>query len=213
MVAKSIKLLKTTKSFFKLFLWSLLFPIFCVIILHLLNKLLPDYVQAYGELTTKSRLDISEITIWLVVLNSCIIAPVLEEIVFRGNLNYNNFYHYFALTVSFIFLILSHYMTNFINAEFLLTYSLISFGLSKLIKNYKFYIKFILVFSSLSFGLLHIKNINTVEILNSFSYIVYILPLIIFGYFLALIRLKHGLKLSILAHSLKNSIAILIIYI
>lgn len=204
--------MKNTKSFLKLLFLGFVFSSLGIIIFNILNSFFPEYIQSYGELAVRNRIDFSNVSPWRIILSACIMAPLVEESCFRANLSKKQFYHYLAIAVSIVFLLISTFSNYFHNEYYLLVYCLGVFVIFKFTKN-SFPIRHMLIVSSIAFGFLHISNTNHDLFWNPFSYLVYTIPLMVFGYFLGLIRLKHGILFSILAHFIKNAIAILMLFI
>ena len=65
---------------------------------------------------------------------------------------------------------------------------------------------FLIYFTTILFGIIHIVNIKNLECLDSFN-IVYILNKILIGFVLCFLRLKFGMLSSISFHSIINIIS------
>lgn len=147
-----------------------------------------------------------------------VIAPVLEEILFRLVLRLNKF----NLTIFFIWLfIFVLYKRFIIDSNCLLVLSLMSFVFLILKKNkhklnitqfeFKFFpLPVIIYLSCFLFGIMHLSNFGNTEILN-ITIILYVISKALAGFAFALLRLKFGIISSIIYHIFLNSLAYFLI--
>lgn len=202
--------MKTTISFIKLLLWSFIFSIFVFLIFYILHTFFPETIQAYKDISPNNKENILTTKAWRFFLDACIIAPLVEESVFRLNLSKKIKNHYIAVGVAFVFILLTVLNSNYYNGYLFVLYSFLVFILYRLTKD-NYPIKTMLVISSIAFGLIHYDNLDPNTILNPISYLIYTLPFMVLGYFFGIIRIKHGIGLAILAHFLKNCIAFIVV--
>lgn len=198
--------MKMTKSIAKLFLWSFLFPVISVFILHIFHVTFPNYIQSYGDIVPDISQNVNETSKWKILLNTCLISPLIEESVFRGNISRNIKFHYIAIGFSLVFLGLTLMNSDYINGYYFIIYSILIYFFFKLNRD-NIPLNRLLIISSIAFGFLHIYKLDNSLLLNSFSYFVYTIPLIIFGYILGIVRIRYGLIYSIVFHFLKNLLA------
>jgi membrane protease YdiL (CAAX protease family) len=181
--------------------------IFLIIGLHLFNTCIQIFLEVNIDLDTFSNSSVIK------VISALLIAPVVEEIIFRthlGNKDWNAWFIYLMLiVVAAVFWNISRIMSGsiFVLISFLLIITVKNKG-PKLIFNK--YFAWIFFLTAILFSLVHIQIVH--EALGSSSYrlsiavtLVSFLPVgIIFG----LIRMKFGLPQSILFHGLNNLIAL-----
>lgn len=203
--------MKTTVSFIKLLWWSFVFSLLSVLLLYVLHLLLPDFIQLRSDLTPSRKENVSNLNPWLFFLNACVVAPLIEESVFRINLSKKIKNHYISISVASLFVVLTLLNSDYYNGVPFLIYSIFILLLYQLTKA-NFPIKILLIISSIVFGLIHIDNMNHGNVLNPISYLVYTAPFMVLGYFFGLIRLKHGILFAILAHFLKNFVAFCLLF-
>lgn len=135
-------------------------------------------------------------------------APIIEELSFRLLLIPNRLN--FSLSISFLaFLVLDsiYYSTSFFEK---LTISLIIFGFSYIfynlqwIPNLNITPKKLVFISSLCFGGMHIVNFSPIYLDLFFLYPIYVLPQIVLGSILGIIRIRNGFFWAVLLHILVN---------
>lgn len=136
---------------------------------------------------------LKEMPIWLFLLQGVIIAPILEELIFRGYLRYKNNY----LLRFLIFLVAITGERNRRKTEVFVK------------KKWNKYYKIVLYFSALLFAYIHISNYE-----NSSEFILFIpllvTPQFIMGLLLAYLRTRHNVKLGILLHATHNAIFLIV---
>ena len=152
-----------------------------------------------------------------------IIAPILEEFIFRfylnsllGNIIYlfinlfiilQIFYGFekLQMVIYILAVIISILLVSILFEQSILFREKLSFFVTK-------YFQIFFYFSVLTFALVHVSNL---EICNqhSFFIILLLLPQFFGGLIFSYARLKWGLKTSILIHSLNNLIGIMIMYL
>jgi len=138
-----------------------------------------------------------------IVLNAVILAPIMEEFMFR----YHQKLSIQRLLISFLFALIMFHSSLF----HLLIFGLYMGGLALLLKFRTPPSRIIIVFlSALMFALFHLANYNTLDVLTDFYYIpVLILSQFVGAFILSFIFWNYGLKYSILFHMAWNSIFIL----
>jgi len=142
-----------------------------------------------------------------------ILAPIVEEIIFRLSLVFNP--TYFAISFSIFITLIIYNLTSFVPAMisffllFLIFYYTAAHYEMLIHRFWNKYLGYLVYFSSLSFGLLHVGNYQFVE-----TYQYFIIPLLIFpqlamGFLLSFVRLyyKRGILICILVHIFMNAMA------
>ncbi|WP_367272541.1 CPBP family glutamic-type intramembrane protease [Flavobacterium sp.] len=147
------------------------------------------------------------------------IGPFIEEILFRLGLvvNKKNISIFLSILVheilrrSFIKLdfqnVLYFYIIVLTVISFILAWTYLTPQIINSIQKKK---KWLIVFSIISFGLLHITNIKIIHPELILFYPFFVLPQSIMGYFITNLRLKNGFFWGLLLHSLFNFIAIVL---
>jgi hypothetical protein len=138
-----------------------------------------------------------------------IIAPILEEIIFRGIFTTNNYLKKTSIVFSiFIGLILFYINYNIASTIFLLTLILLNFYIYKN-TNLTFYQEYLLVISNaFLFGFVHYKISDFESINNS----IFVLSQISIGFLLIWITKNFGLVKSMIVHSLFNFSLVLLTF-
>lgn len=192
-----IKRIKTSNNYYEIVKYFTFFLIILVLFALLFGLI---FFQEAKKNISKIDLDF---------VSSCFVIPIYEEIIFRVLLKKNklNFYLFFSVltlfSISWIFLL---------DTSIFIVISLIIYVILK--KKYKveefFYNQklqlFLIYFTTILFGIIHIVNIKNLECLDSFN-IVYILNKILIGFVLCFLRLKFGMLSSISFHSIINIIS------
>lgn len=212
---KEPKLLKLSKNKTTLksdFLWLLLLDIAFALIVSVICFVLEEFkfIKNYKE----SDL-LKEFGIYGMFLFGCILAPLLEECLFRWHLRrrYASIYFVFlsfsALIISFVattwicFLIFFTGLTLAIISEFYLKRQ------SQTKKNelWRRSYPIIFYFTAFVFGFVHLSNFEGLTIQDP-AFIIYISSQIFGGLTLGYLRIKYGLKYVILFHACFNLIAL-----
>ena len=143
-----------------------------------------------------------------------ILAPIIEEIIFRLCLVFTP--TYFAISFSILITLIIFNLTSFMPA--MISLLLLFFIFYYIVVNNKIlihrfwykYLGYLVYFSSLTFGLLHVGNYQFVE-----AYQFFIIPLLIFpqlamGFLLSFVRLyyKNGILICILVHIFMNAMTV-----
>ena len=138
-----------------------------------------------------------------------IIAPILEEIIFRGIFTTNNYLKKTSIVFSiFIGLILFYINYNIAATIFLLTLILLNFYVYKN-TNLTFYQEYLLVISNaFLFGFVHYKISDFESINNS----IFVLSQISIGFLLIWITKNFGLVKSMIVHCLFNFSLVLLTF-
>jgi hypothetical protein len=154
-----------------------------------------------------------------------IIGPFVEEILFRLALKFNKFnISVFIILLCYALLggkIESFNFTNILSYSKVILSVLIGILCYNLINNnhiekLKKHRKYIIWFSIIAFGLVHLMNISKVGRMYwqlSFLYPFYVLPYMSMGYFMSNLRLKQGFIWGFLLHAIINSIVIILSYV
>jgi membrane protease YdiL (CAAX protease family) len=142
-------------------------------------------------------------------IGALIIAPILEEYIFRFWLNFRKK----SLFISFTFFIIGYmywygFQTNNIEIPiylFLLFLYLYTFSKQSIIGT-----EIVIILTSIIFGLVHATNLTGYQNLPFYILFVNTVRQMIFGYFLAKVRLEKGISYSVSLHFLINLIAVLL---
>lgn len=166
-----------------------LFLLFCVLIL-----------LFYQEDINNSRMAI-KIHFFVFSFLAVIIAPIFEEITFRGVFTTNNYLKKTSIILSILAGLIAFYTNyNIALTLFLLTIILFNFYLYKN-KNLAFYQEYFLVFSNtLLFGFVHYK----ISDFGSINSSIFVLSQISIGFLLIWITKNFGIVKSMITHSLFN---------
>lgn len=168
----------------------------------------------------KQSENLSKVSLLYVVL----IAPLIEELIFRLNLNLKRISILFSLIIISIILLKNNLdfnnMTSNLNIFKSIIIAALIIGLGFAINNVvleniksKYYSSFFYL-NSILFGLLHISNFYS-SIPNKLLVFtpIYVLPQIIGGIFFGYIRLKNGFLWGVALHCIFNLPASLIFYL
>lgn len=158
--------------------------------------------------------------IFKTILFSCILIPIVEELIFRNSLKYSTLRISISLAfISFFFLSNMTPLSQFLlkihfTVKFSTIFMFFFIFYKKIFNNklrhltYNFWNNYpVLVFytSFISFGFIHILNFKIESNLFIFTPII-VLPQLTIGIVLGYSRLKYGLFFSIIAHSIYNSL-------
>lgn len=144
-------------------------------------------------------------------MDACVIAPLVEESVFRLNLSKEIKKHYFSLGIATLFFLLTLLNSDYYNGYIFFIYSFFVLVVYKITKK-DFPINTMLIASSIVFGLVHVSKLDPNLVWNPISYLVYTSPLMVLGYYFGLIRIKHRILLAMVAHFLKNFFAYYLLF-
>jgi len=152
--------------------------------------------------------------LWIFFLLVVIIAPILEEVIFRLSLIFDPIN--IALSVSTLIALIIHKVCNgFITIMtfaflFLLLYQLVFKYRVEFISFWNKYFKYIFYFLSITFGLVHISNYKFVEVGQYFIAPLLIFPQLAIGFILSFTRVyyKRGFLICIIFHALMNMISV-----
>jgi hypothetical protein len=143
-----------------------------------------------------------------------VLIPVIEEFLFRSWLRFRPLYIVIGVSVigASIFCLLfgTAKVGLTLVALLLLSGSVLSFSVNWR-RVYKFYIKYypiIFYMSSLIFGLVHFVNFESFQLSN----VIFLMPIILGGINLSIVRVHLGLKRSALLHILHNLILLIVSY-
>jgi len=150
------------------------------------------------------------LTKWLKILAVFILAPISEEVLFRGLLKFkkSNIVLFISIVVALIgYSVFQSHLFIVISLSiflFSLLCLLIFFSISKIELFIAANFKYFFYASSISFGLVHATNFaGNVYAIMAFSYILGS-PQIVLGFILGYIRMNYGLVYSILFHMAVN---------
>lgn len=175
----------------------------------ILLNIFPNYLQEISEIKTSFNSKIKNKSLSFLFLSSVILAPIMEELVFRIGITSKRLNFYILLLASLVYLILTIVQNKYIFSLAISIYPISQYLLYRFFRIDKNYFSISIFFSAVYFGLIHIFNFNHEEMRNIFSYAVMILPLIVFGYTFGKIRVKLGISYAILAHMILNLIGFL----
>ena len=179
----------------------LYFLLFFLLILY--NFLIVDKVSFHFNLLGGMEKVSTSSTLSLI--SAILLAPIIEESVFRWALIRKNLIKYpiYMIISAIIFLFINSYL----GVTILAIYSILL--ILKLWKNDErevFFNIFILV-SALSFSLVHVPVIKAETL--SISVLISILAFLPIGIFFSLTRIQFGIKYSILSHAVYNSLILI----
>lgn len=142
------------------------------------------------------------------------IIPIIEEFSIRGIFVFNNKI-YIIISLISIILLLFVFINDFL-ISLILSFLIVVFGIfillnSDLRLNFNIFIKnnyiYILIISSIIFGILHLGNYDTID----FHTFLKIIPRFIMGFYLGYIAYKYSIFHSYIMHSVNNVIPFLIL--
>lgn len=183
----------------KVYILTFLLYLILGIIDHFSNSIDFSIVKSISE---ENEYNGTYFILWL-GLKTLIIAPVVEEFIFRKPIKFSKSGSIILLLVV-IYSVLMIIIKPHLNFYFLGAYSILMLGFYYFFKKKKNNNHIILIFTSLVFGVFHINNIVIVESHQWYLYLYKVFPLIILGFGLGLIRLKLSVFWSIVGHSLFN---------
>jgi len=169
-------------------------------------KIFPDHLQNSSEIKASFNSKITGRNLSFLFLSTVIIAPTMEELIFRIGITKRKLNFYILLLATLIYLTLAFLKSKYIFSLAIAIYPVSQYLLYRFFGNDKNYFSISIIFSAIYFGLIHIFNFNHDLMKNLFSYAVMILPLMVFGYTFGKIRLKLGIGYAILAHMILNFI-------
>lgn len=184
--------------------------VFGILLLYtILLKIFPNYLQEVSEIKTSFNSKLNNKRLSFLFLSSVVLAPIMEELVFRIGITRKRLNFYILFSATLIYLTLTIIQDKYIFSLAILIYPTVQYLFYHYFSNYKFYFSISIIFSAAYFGLIHIFNFNHGIMENVFSYAVMILPLMVFGYTFGIIRVKLGIVYAILAHIILNLIGFL----
>jgi membrane protease YdiL (CAAX protease family) len=192
----------------KIYLLLLLF-------LGLINYLNTTILHAFFVLPVDMSLEVPEKWkehLWLFFLLVAIIAPFLEEVIFRLSLIFDPLN--ISLSVSTLLSLIINRFTNHLISlisfflVFILVYKLAATNKQKMISFWSKNFKYIFYFLSLLFGLLHIGNYKCISSSQYFLASILIFPKLGMGFVLSFTRVyyKKGFIIGIIIHSIMNTV-------
>lgn len=197
----------------------LLYTLFVYFILTGLTVFL--LIQCESDLKFKSiNLLTNKYGAFITFLITVLIAPIIEELIFRLSLKHTPFKLYLSSLLGVCFYFNDIYLLNFklnnlifslllISILFLIIkFAIVKYSILENKKNLRYYSYLLAVL----FGMYHFKMIININYFSIFIYL-YIIPKIILGIFLNHIRLNYGMRYNIIMHmfiNLLGSINILI---
>ena len=146
-------------------------------------------------------------------LNVVVLAPLVEEIIFRLFLDFKKNSIVISLIFAVYFVIGGRFsfenLYNITNLYRLFFSLVISFLYLKVFSKYEFCIRpkfkiYICTCSIVIFGLTHLQNLDSINYKLLVFYPFFVLPQIIMAYFISNIRLKQGFFWGVLLHSMIN---------
>lgn len=146
-------------------------------------------------------------TLGNLLVGALIIAPLLEELIFRFWLNFTKK----AVFVSFLFFIIGYwywYGFQLNNVEIPIYLSLILLYGTTFIKRSTLATELIIICTSIIFGLIHMSKLPNYTSLPFYMILINTVRQMIVGYFLAKVRIEKGILYSISLHFLINLIAV-----
>ena len=148
--------------------------------------------------------------LWFFFMLVAIIAPFLEEVIFRLSLVFNplnislSVSTLISLIINKLFCPLISILSFFL--VFILIYKLALTYEQKIIAFWNKNFKYIFYFLALSFGLVHISNYNYIKFSQYFMAPILVLPQLILGFLLSFTRIyyKKGFLICVIIHCLMN---------
>ncbi|WP_293311022.1 CPBP family intramembrane glutamic endopeptidase [Pedobacter sp. UBA5917] len=214
---KLLKLSKDNKSLWRDMLWLLLLDLFFAglvittyyILVHF--KIIKEYVQEIDILKKYG------LTVTLLLV--CIIAPVLEEFLFRWHLRKKYLPIYFVcFTLGLIsnYFIKSSFLTwpvylFFIFIALILQVYFKTMDIRKRLVFQQRSFGYLLYYSAIIFGLIHLNNIKGLT-LSDPAFILFVISQGFMGLSLGYLRIKYGLIYSILLHAFYNFIMVILAF-
>lgn len=201
--------LQRIKYFILSFVLYFFFAIISVIIIHLTDYFITDILNqpSISEAFALSRKRIDKYSLFTII----IITPFIEELLFRLPLVINKIN--ISVFIGTLFFITIYKTSLFqLSINFILTFFfffMVLFFYNKFNVYIKFInnnIKLVIIMSILFFGLIHILNLDNINIKIIPLYVIYILPQIFMGYFITNLRIKLGFIWGVLLHALINLI-------
>ncbi|MGY6543800.1 CPBP family glutamic-type intramembrane protease [Arthrospiribacter ruber] len=140
---------------------------------------------------------------WLVAVLAILVAPVLEEPIYRLHLDLKKSSIIWSLGLSLL-------LINNIWYPLVLFWIYLIYLLVKVDRGQTPNLKFVVYFSSAMFALIHMVNFTDFDYRNYF----YLVPLLvaaqfIVGLVLSYIRLNHGMKWAVIFHAVYNAVLVI----
>jgi membrane protease YdiL (CAAX protease family) len=208
-----LKLNKENATLKRDFLWLLLLDIAVTIFIAVTYHFLVEF-KLIKEYHPKSDL-IKEYGIYWALIFACVIAPLLEESIFRWHLRKRYATIYFVL-MSISFTIISKLTSTWLS--FLVFFVCLAIAivielyLRKQTQNKKTILlrrvyPFVFYFSAIVFGVTHIDNFEGLSFEDP-AFVIFICSQTFGGLTLGYIRIKYGLQYSMLSHAAFNLFAV-----
>lgn len=141
----------------------------------------------------------------LIVVAAVIIAPLLEEIAFRYHLDGSKNKIWISFGVSLLFF--SDYW--WINSVLIGYFLLLLF--TKYSTNFSISTKWMVIASSICFGLIHMGNFTSFNFLENFYWVPLLVGVqVVLGFLLSFLRLQYGTWHGIAFHAAYNGVAVAI---
>ena len=209
---KTIELLKACKFYYILGILS-------IVLMFIVDILIKNYSDFFPIL--KSNFNTKELYdyygyaygVFIITLG----GPIVEELCFRLCLSISRLH--IAISLSTLFLYFSGPIWFIDDALLFIIRLLISsiiFVFVKVFWNKNWVISdreivkyWLLVCSSLVFGLIHIPNYHPIQYNILFLYPIYVLPQVIMGFITGILRLRNGFIWAVLFHVLVNTVSTL----
>lgn len=139
---------------------------------------------------------------WIIAIFGILLAPLIEEPIFRLHLDLKITSIWYSLGLSLLFAMAIWFPIIFIGY--------MTFLLIRVKNDNPPSLKFVVYFTAAFFGLVHITNFKDFDYGQFFYYIPFLVAIQFWiGLILSYIRLNHGMSWAILFHGIYNSIFIL----
>ena len=148
-------------------------------------------VLSFPDHAIEEMLD--EMSIWLVLFGAVILAPIIEEVLFRGFITLRRFYP----------LIFVMDLAEALGKNKFRT-------IKAILKLWKKYFPLIVILSIATFGYVHVWNFK--EEMSYWMIPIAVSPQLIAGFFLTYVRVRYGLIWSMLSHATTNLIFLILHY-
>lgn len=179
----------------------------CVLLVFLIKLFFVILQNNFSTIASNSKA-VAQNHKMLKIIFICLLGPLIEELAFRLPLRLDK--NQILFSIPCIVFLLFIYFKKIVSIELniflcflslVLIYAIMKIGL---LKNHSFLLVHILTFL---FAISHWNNTKDLVGLHfCFRFTIYIIPMLITGYFLAFIRLKYGIFWSIITHSIHNLI-------
>jgi Type II CAAX prenyl endopeptidase Rce1-like len=215
-IEKNITFKQKLKEMFFSFLFLYAFVTFSLILMKFLDLLIFEFYRfsIMDQITNQQNNSVFRDDYIYTAFKILILAPIIEEVIFRLPLNLNKITIGVSLSMLSLLYVGDsllqfsvHLFSSWIKViaiffTILFCYFFIPKKGLNIIKSKYFYIYFYLI--TICFGLVHITNFKIDNYYMCFLYIPFILPQFFLGFFTGYIRIKNGFLWCVLMHFIFN---------